>query len=129
MKNTVAINLVLSAGLEPQKHREPEDRDRSRLSKLSCHDSGIDINDTASSSGNQEPAPVVTPTKKVLHDADIILSPKNECVLLVANPEPKKKTSSVSFSVEEDGKEGKEDKEDDKNSEGKKSKVCIGDKF
>lgn len=103
--------------------KDDEKDDRSRLTKLSCHDSGIDIRDT---SGNQEG--VVAPTKKVLRDADVVLSPKNECVLFVSSQEPKKKTSSVSFSVDDegkDGKEGKDEKEDEKTSEGKKSKVDI----
>lgn len=106
----------------PEKVKDDEEGDdRSRLTKLSCHDSGIDIRDT-STSGSQD-TPIVAPTRKVTRDADIVLSPKNECVLLVSNTEPKKKTSSVSFSVEEDSKENKEEKEDEKTSEGKKSKV------
>lgn len=108
----------------PEKVKCDEERDdESRLTKLSCHDSGIDIRDT-STSGSQD-TPVVQPTRKVTRDADIVLSPKHECVLLVSNPEPKKKTSSVSFSVEEDNKENKDEKEDEKTGEGKKSKVRM----
>lgn len=71
---------------------------------------------------------MLPPTKKVVHDADIVMSPKNECVLLVSNQEVKKKSGSVSFNVEENEKEvkderDKEEKEDEKSAEGKKSKV------
>lgn len=100
--------------------------DKSGLTKLSCYDSGIDIRDTTSTT-NQEPPIVVTPLRRVTRDADIIFSSKDECVVLVSNPDAKKKVASVSFSVENENKETvKDEKEDDKANEGKKSKVRKG---
>lgn len=97
------------------------------LVKLSCHDSGIDIRD---------PPPVVPqlPRKSVYSDADVLLS--DDFVPPVAiqplRPEEdvdgrRKKTSSVSFSLEE-RKEGEDDQvplreKDDAEKETKKNKV------
>lgn len=67
---------------------------------------------------------MVTPLRRVTRDADIIFSSKDECVVLVSNPDTKKKTNSVSFNVENENKEtAKEEKDDEKVVEGKKSKV------
>lgn len=94
------------------------------LVKLSCHDSGIDI---------REPLPVVPPVarKSVYSDADVLLGddfvppvpiqalrPSDEDV-----DQRRKKTSSVSFSLE-----GEEDvvplrEKDDTEKESKKNKV------
>ncbi|KAK6644701.1 hypothetical protein RUM43_000969 [Polyplax serrata] len=107
-----------------EKPKEGDLEDRSRLTKLSCYDSGIDIRDTTSSTTQDVPI-VVTPLRRVTRDADIIFSSKDECVVLVSDG--KKKTSSVSFSVEnnnENKETVKEEKaEDEKASEGKKSKM------
>lgn len=46
--------------------------------------------------------------------------------MLAAAPSSRKKTSSVSFSVDDEGKEGKENKEEDPDKqESRKNKVCI----
>lgn len=103
------------------------------LVKLSCHDSGIDIRDPP-----PPPLPVVQPSKKTVYsDADILLSddfappvtihpllPDGDDVL-----ERRKKTSSVSFSLD-DSKEGDEEvvplrekKDEDDRQESKKNKV------
>lgn len=109
-----------------EKPKEGDLEDRSRLTKLSCYDSGIDIRDTTSSTTQDMPI-VVTPLRRVTRDADIIFSSKDECVVLVSDG--KKKTSSVSFSVDnnnENKETVKEEKaEDEKASEGKKSKVSL----
>lgn len=89
---------------------------------------------------------------QVFSDADIVMASKNEFVppitvaptnylteleqqsgddaaisgaMLAAAPTSRKKTSSVSFSVDDEGKEGKENKEDDADKqESRKNKVC-----
>ncbi|EEB17797.1 nucleolar protein c7c, putative [Pediculus humanus corporis] len=129
-----------SSSSSEKPHKEESLEDKSQLTKLSCYDSGIDIRDSASSTNHQEVPIVVTPLRRVTRDADIIFSSKDECVVLVSNPDMKKKNNSVSFSVDSEsnnnnnnnnsnnsnsnGKEtGKEEKEDEKVPEGKKSKM------
>ena len=136
---------------------------RGQLVKLSCHDSGIDIRDAGVSDSvgagphapavEQEPI-VVAPTKKVFSDADIILASPNDWVppktvaQLTAGIDTassqsneafnRKKTSSVSFSLDSnadsgdgtasDGKEGTDDgqKSDDPDKhESRKNKASI----
>lgn len=91
---------------------------------------------------------------QVFSDADIVMASKNEFVppitvaptnylmetqqsgdetgvtsgtMLAAAPTSRKKTSSVSFSVEDEGKEGKENKEEDHDKqESRKNKVSKG---
>uniref|UniRef100_A0A1B6DNH2 Oxidation resistance protein 1 n=1 Tax=Clastoptera arizonana TaxID=38151 RepID=A0A1B6DNH2_9HEMI len=103
------------------------------LVKLSCHDSGIDIRDPPPA-----PLPVVQPNKKIVYsDADILLSddfapPVTIQPLLLPEDESlerRKKTSSVSFSLD-DTKEGDEElvplrekKDDDDKHETKKNKM------
>ncbi|XP_069702256.1 oxidation resistance protein 1 isoform X4 [Periplaneta americana] len=123
---------------------------RGQLVKLSCHDSGIDIRDTGVldsigagshvQPGPPEPEPVVLPqTKKVFSDADIINASPNDWVppktvaqlTAVIDSVPaqsgdaynRKKTSSVSFSLDSnadssgegtsDGKEGADEQKSD----------------
>ncbi|XP_034232568.1 nuclear receptor coactivator 7 isoform X15 [Thrips palmi] len=124
-----------------------EQRGNGNLIKSSCHDSGIDIRDA-----DQPPLPPIIPcTKKVFSDADIVMASKNDFVppitvaptnylteleqqssddaaisgsMLAAAPTSRKKTSSVSFSVDDEGKEGKENKEEDADKqESRKNKV------
>lgn len=77
-----------------------------RLTKLSCHDSGIDIRETE----------VLAPTRKVKSDAEVLLAGKDECVLLVDLPMPR----TYEEKVEKKDDEGKEEKP----AEGKQNKVC-----
>lgn len=102
------------------------------LVKSSCHDSGIDIRD---------PPPVVpaVPKKAIYTDADVLLSddfvppiPVHPLLLPEAeeSTERRKKTSSVSFSLD-DAKEGdenvpmREKHEEGDRQESRKNKVSI----
>lgn len=80
-----------------------------RLTKLSCHDSGIDI---------RESEVVLAPTRKVKSDAEVLLAGKDECVLLVDLPMPRTHEEKVE-KKDDDGK-------DEKPVEGKQNKVCNG---
>jgi len=80
-----------------------------RLTKLSCHDSGIDIRESET----------IAPTRKTRSDADILLAGKDECVLFVGVPEPRSQEKEVTFN--EDQKEDKE--KDEKQAEAMKNKV------
>ncbi|XP_052121321.1 oxidation resistance protein 1 isoform X7 [Frankliniella occidentalis] len=123
------LSAAIAEGLDEQEGN-------GNLVKSSCHDSGIDIRDA-----DQPPLPPIIPcTKKVFSDADIVMASKNEFVppitvaptnylteleqqsgddsatsgsMLAAAPTSRKKTSSVSFSVDDEGKEGKDSKEED----------------
>ncbi|KAK3913640.1 Oxidation resistance protein 1 [Frankliniella fusca] len=123
------LSAAIAEGLDEQEGN-------GNLVKSSCHDSGIDIRDA-----DQPPLPPIIPcTKKVFSDADIVMASKNEFVppitvaptnylteleqqsgddsttsgsMLAAAPTSRKKTSSVSFSVDDEAKEGKDSKEDD----------------
>ncbi|XP_055685642.1 nuclear receptor coactivator 7 isoform X6 [Lutzomyia longipalpis] len=119
-----SLETVASMPQAPPVISQPDDEDQ-QLVKLSCHDSGIDIRDPISL-----PLPPVQqiPTKKVYSDADIVLSsdwvppltiaathfsdspPKSAQMTLSAQSTAtagnldqggRKKTSSVSFSVED----------------------------
>uniref|UniRef100_A0ABD2XDM0 Oxidation resistance protein 1 n=1 Tax=Trichogramma kaykai TaxID=54128 RepID=A0ABD2XDM0_9HYME len=111
----------------------PEDEESS-LVKQSCHDSGIDIRDP-----NIAPLPVVQPivAKKVYSDADIVLSsdwvppvtivPTNTTNTLEPDTEAngRKKTGSVSFSLDSSNDEHAKDDEhkDDDKQETRKNKM------
>lgn len=136
-----------------------------QLVKLSCHDSGIDIRDTgvldsvgAGSHvppGQVEPDPVLPPKKKVFSDADIINASPNDWIppktvaqlssvvdaigVQSGDAYNRKKTSSVSFSLDSnadssgegtvtsDGKEGTDESgqksDDPEKHESRKNKV------
>ncbi|XP_055715383.1 oxidation resistance protein 1 isoform X8 [Phlebotomus papatasi] len=121
-----SLETVASMPQPPPVISQPDEEvDDQQLVKLSCHDSGIDIRDP-----NSLPLPAVQqiPTKKVYSDADIVLSsdwvppltiaashftdspPKSAQMALTAQSVAqsnnldqggRKKTSSVSFSVED----------------------------
>lgn len=113
----------------------PEDEEGS-LVKLSCHDSGIDIRDPYPSLPVVQPIP----SKKVYSDADIVLSsdwvppitiaPTNITTTLETGTTAngRKKTSSVSFSLEGNAEKEEEHKEDDKQ-ETRKNKVYHNSTF
>ena len=108
--------------------------DNSQLSKQSCHDSGIDIRD---------PIPVVPPvvTKKNYSDADMVLSSEWAPPLTIAptiftdtlstaqsldagGAVTRKKTSSVSFSVDDQAEQQQAGStSSDKTSDNKKNKM------
>lgn len=96
------------------------------LVKLSCHDSGIDIRD---------PPPVVPqiPRKAVYSDADVLLSDDFVPPVPIQPLRPsddaetrRKKTSSVSFSLEEGEDVVPLREKDDAEKETKKNKVNAG---
>lgn len=133
-------SAVVVAGpppIVPQIIPQMDDDEISQLVKLSCHDSGIDIRDP-----NQIVQPI--PAKKVYSDADIVLSSDwvppitiaptlaTESTALSAQAAAqahnldqggRKKTSSVSFSVEDNESVAAIS---DKGGETKKNKVSNG---
>lgn len=114
-----------------------QDESNNHLTKQSCHDSGIDIRDP--------PLPPI-PAKKNYSDADIVLSsdwapPLTIAPALYTESPPsilnaqtqaqtqnldsggRKKTSSVSFSVEDGGGSNDQSSSSDKSSDNKKNKM------
>lgn len=99
-----------------------DDSLESQLTKQSCHDSGIDIRDPAA-------LPLPTVKKAVYSDADILLSSDNDFVppipVIPDHDFSRKKTNSVSFSLEDNKENTESNKTDetDKHQESKKNKV------
>nr|XP_018899286.1 PREDICTED: oxidation resistance protein 1 isoform X6 [Bemisia tabaci] len=99
-----------------------DDSLESQLTKQSCHDSGIDIRDPAA-------LPLPTVKKAVYSDADILLSSDNDFVppipVIPDHDFSRKKTNSVSFSLEDNKENTESNKTDetDKHQESKKNKM------